>query len=167
MAPDATIVGIRQGVGSQGSLSQVSAAVTLFDRFDVVNNSWTFSGFFFDDFDNLFFRTVHDELTDAVQNGRDGLGTVVVFAAGNDAAAGQDVNYHAFQNSPMTIAVGGMTGSGAPFVQSTPGASVLLVAPATQILTTDRVGAAGGSGGIRLSSTAPRLPRQWYRRRPG
>ena len=145
VASGATMVGIRQGVGASGSVAQISEAFATFDQFDVVNNSWTYTGYFFDNFDTLYFATIANELIDAVDNGRDGLGTVVVFAAGNSGADGQNVNYHAFQNSPFTITVGGMTTAGTPSSTSTPGAAVLVAAPMNNILTTDRSGGAGSN----------------------
>ena len=43
----------------------------------------------------------------AVENGRDGLGTVVkyLFSAGNSRAVGDNVNHHNFQNARETVTV--------------------------------------------------------------
>ena len=74
--------------------------------------------------------SLHDSLVDGATNGRGGLGTVYVFAAGNSYDVGQDVNYAGYQNSRFTITVGAVhadmthsdySSSGAPVFISAPG----------------------------------------------
>ncbi|NJL70544.1 MAG: cadherin-like domain-containing protein [Candidatus Competibacteraceae bacterium] len=77
--------------------------------------------------------------------GRGGLGTVTVFAAKNDRAYGDDSNVNAGQNSRHTITVGAVDATGKVTSFSTPGASVLVVAPGEEILGTDVVGSGGYS----------------------
>ncbi|MBX9698526.1 MAG: S8 family serine peptidase, partial [Acetobacteraceae bacterium] len=144
----AALVGYRIGYGSLGDLGQVKAA---FERaaatVDVVNASWSYGGVFGDSFWSPAFAPIGDAMKTAALTGRDGLGTSIVFSAGNGRALGQNVNYHDFQNSPYAITVGATDQTGAILPFSTPGASVLVAAPGTDILTTDRTGLQGLSGG--------------------
>ncbi|WP_159731875.1 S8 family serine peptidase [Methylosinus sp. Ce-a6] len=110
-------------------------------HFDVVNNSWNFSPPFIDNF--FHNPDYYQTYVNAVANGRGGLGTVLVFAGGNDRAGGrttQDLNE---TNSLFGITVGGINAttdlgslvlSGQPF--SEPGSSILVSAPANNIPST-------------------------------
>ena len=168
VAPDATIAGLRIGFGPSGSLDQINGAFTAAKNFDIINNSWSYGGFFFDNFSdadsfgaglNPFFA-INDALIAAVDEGRGGLGTVFTFAAGNDRASGQDVNYHGFQGSPHTITVAGHTKFDADYSASTPGAAVLVSGPGQSVRTTDREGSAGSSSGdsVQVSGTSFAAP---------
>jgi len=70
-----------------------------------------------------------------------------------------NANYHNFQNSRFTIAVGALDDGGtfnAPNTQagfSTPGAPILVSAPGTDVLTTDIAGTAGASSGDTASTS--------------
>jgi subtilisin family serine protease len=118
---------------------------------DVSNNSWGYSGYFYDNLDGQNFNAVGAAIDFAVSDGRDGLGTVLLWAAGNDRLSGQDVNYHGFQNARETIAVAAIGNSGDISFYSTPGAAILIGAPSNGgtagIVTTDRSGSIGYSGG--------------------
>ncbi|WP_374440471.1 S8 family serine peptidase [Stella sp.] len=160
IAWEADIVGLRIGYGSNGNVTQI---VNAFDRLtgvDVANNSWGYGGYFSDDFASATFQGAAAELQAAATSGRGGLGTVVVFAAGNSGDAGDNVNYHDFQNSPYVIAVGATDSSGAIAGFSTPGAAVLVAAPGVGIVTTDRLGSAGYVGGdyVSVSGTSFAAP---------
>ncbi|BBK39177.1 hypothetical protein STAQ_42550 [Allostella sp. ATCC 35155] len=143
IAWEADIVGLRIGYGSNGNIAQIATAFDRLTGVDVANNSWGYGGYFQDNFASSAFQTVASELQAAVTSGRGGLGTVVVFAAGNSRASGDNVNYHDFQNSPYVIAVAATDSSGAIAGFSTPGAAVLVAAPGVGIVTTDRLGGAG------------------------
>jgi subtilisin-like proprotein convertase family protein len=131
--------------------------------FDISNNSWgwspEFSNAFVDNFllsgapsgGDANFAQYGAIIEQTAEDGRDGLGTVHVFAAGNLGELGDDVNLHNFQNSRHTIAVGATEEDGDAAVFSTPGAALLLSAPGVEIATTDRT----GSAGYQTSSTAP------------
>ncbi len=147
VAPDAQIAGFRIGYGSKGSGGQVLDALQHQTTVDISNNSWKYSGFFTDNFQSASFASMGGAIEDAVTYGRDGLGTVFVFAGGNDRGSGDNVNYHNFQNSQYTIAVGGLTSNGTLAGWSNPGAALLLSAPAVSIYTTDRPGSLGYSSG--------------------
>ncbi len=148
VASGASLVGYRIGFGASGGLDQIRGA---FERaasgVDVLNCSWGFGGTFVDSFWSGSFASLGQALEGAARNGRGGLGTNIVFAAGNDRAAGQNVNYHDFQNSPHVITVAATDQNGAVAAFSTPGASILVGAPGSGIVTTDRSGAAGYAAG--------------------
>ncbi len=160
VASAAEITGFRTGFGAAGDLNQFTAAVSRFWQVDIANNSWGFGGFFIDDFSNPDFAGLASGLEQAVTLGRGGLGTVVVFSAGNGRQEGQDTNYHSMVGAPETIAVAaiGINGDIASF--STPGASVLVSAPGVDIVTTDRPGEAGFVTGdfVSISGTSFAAP---------
>lgn len=152
VAPDAQIAGFRMGFGADGTLNQITENLQLQVNVDVSNNSWGFGGFFGDNFKSSVFQPHSNAINDAAAFGRDGLGTVWVFAAGNSRGSGDDVNYHSFQNSRKTIAVAAAEDDGDITFYSTPGAAVITTAPVAAggglggVITTDRVGSAGYSG---------------------
>ncbi|MDP6429246.1 MAG: S8 family serine peptidase, partial [Rhodospirillales bacterium] len=140
VAFDATLVGFRMGFGAAWSTQQIVDSISLQTGVDVSNSSWMIDRYFFDDFNSAEFQPVDAALLDAVSNGREGLGTVFVFAAGNDGAQGGDANYHNFQNATETIAVGAIDSDGVASDFSTPGAPLLVVAPGSGIFTTAKIG---------------------------
>lgn len=160
IAHDATLVGFRMGYGAAGSTTQIATQLRNQAAVDVSNNSWGFSGLFSDNFANPAFAPIRDALTFVTETGREGLGTVVVFAAGNARSAGDNVNHHGIQAAPEVISVGAVdaTGRVAPF--STPGAALLVSAPGVNILTTDAAGSAGYVAGnsVTVSGTSFAAP---------
>jgi Ca2+-binding RTX toxin-like protein len=161
VAPDAEIAGFRMGFGANGTLGQITENLQLQVNVDISNNSWGFGGFFGDNFKSGAFRAHSNAIDDTVANGRDGLGTVWVFAAGNSRGSGDDVNYHSFQNSRKTIAVAAAEDDGDITFYSTPGAAVITTAPVAAgggiggVITTDRQGSAGYSSGFEGGDFAP------------
>jgi subtilisin-like proprotein convertase family protein len=143
VAHDATLIGFRMGFGNNGTQAQVVTQLRNQAGVDVSNNSWGYLNPFADDFANAAYVPIRDALVDATASGRGGLGTAIVFAAGNGRKAGDSVNHHGLQSAPQVIAVAAVdqVGKVAPF--STPGAALLLSAPGVDILTTDRRGAEG------------------------
>ena len=160
VAFDATIAGFRMGYGSDGNTGQIVENLALQVNVDISNNSWGFGGFFFDDFSTPEFQPAADAILNAVTEGRDGLGTVIVFAAGNGRGSGDDANYHSFQNTPHIIAVAALDHNGQVAYFSTPGAPVLVSAPGVNILSTDRTGGDGYSSGdfVSLDGTSFSAP---------
>ena len=101
VAHGAAIAGFRVGFGAHGSLEQMDDALgRAVAQSDVVNNSWSYTGSFTDNFKYSYFANATQILRSAAADGRDGMGTIVVFAAGNSRSSGDNVNYHNFQNSP-------------------------------------------------------------------
>ncbi len=168
IAYGATVAGLRIGFNADHSTSQVHAAFIEAKNFDIVNNSWGYGGYFYDNFndEDSFggsanpFVAINEALIDAVANGRPhgtdagvNLGTIFVVASGNDKLTNytnlpdQNVNYHGLTSSPYTIAVGGYIQNGTDANFSTPGAAVLLAGPASGVKSTDLVGSAGYNSG--------------------
>jgi subtilisin-like proprotein convertase family protein len=161
VAYDAQLVSLYTAFSSQWQTELVNAfhyAVGV----DVLNNSWGFNNLlktgtnwaFYDNANDPVFAPEFAALRDLVANGRHGLGTVVVQAAGNSYDYGDDTNLHNFQNSRYITTVGAVDSSGESSHFSTTGASILVAAPGgggygdyESILTTDRTGAAGASSG--------------------
>lgn len=115
---------------------------------DVMNNSWGSTS----PFNTNILITVYsgndsvevnNEVINLVNLGRDGLGTSIVFAAGNSRAEYANTNTDNLSNSPYVITVGAIDANGTIADYSTPGASILVSAPGSGIWTTDRTGANG------------------------
>jgi len=153
VAPEAEIAGFRIGYGQNGSTSQVADALQQQVNVDISNNSWKYGGYFTDNFLSSGFASSAQAIEDAVTYGRDGLGTVFVFSGGNGGLTGDDVNYHNFQNSQYTIAVGALESDGSVANFSNPGAALLVSAPGLNVYTTDRPGSLGYSGGDFVSAS--------------
>ena len=146
VAPDAEVASFRMSFGS-GTQSQIADNMWRQVDVDISNNSWGYNGYFYDNFESATFASAAAGIENAVMNGRDGLGTVIIFAAGNSRTSGQNVNHHSFQNSPYTIAVAALNDDGEHASFSTPGAALLLAAPGDNILTTDKTGGSGYASG--------------------
>lgn len=145
VAADATLVGYYARFGLGGSLrAEMADLLARQVNVDVSNNSWGYTTQFADNFLDPSWGSVKDALHFGVTEGRDGLGTIYVFAAGNDrqympnslSYDGDNTNYHNLTNSRSEITVAASTADGhiAPF--STPGASVLVTAPGVAVLST-------------------------------
>jgi subtilisin-like proprotein convertase family protein len=150
VAPNATIVGFR-AIGEGGSFGAELDAMRHQINVDVSNNSWNYSTPFQDNFQTEPYRSFGDAMFDAAANGREGLGTVLVFAAGNMAAAGDNANYHNVTSSRFGIAVGAANADGTISEYSSPGASVLVSAFGSgipgSVVTTDVIGSGGSDPG--------------------
>jgi len=153
VAPGSTISGIR--VDYYDDAFQVNAAYALgqMANFDVVNNSWSYASPFSDTFDSKAGTPLYAAALElAIATGRDGLGTIVVFSAGNSRQNGDSANYHNLQNSRFTLAVAALTHEGKHTSYSSPGANVLVSAfggdsLADWIVTTDLQGYDGYDSG--------------------
>jgi Ca2+-binding RTX toxin-like protein len=152
VAFDASLTSLQLIPGRSGTEAEVFRdAVTV----DVLNNSWGYGSSrdpapFFDDFLNdSTFAEVGAALESLVADGRDGLGTVVVFSGGNEREVGGNVNHHNIVSSRFTIALAASERDGDVADYSTPGAALLVTAPGgvSDIVTTDRTGTAGRAPG--------------------
>lgn len=149
VAPAAAIAAIRMAFGFGFSeYDQDIDALLQLRQFDIVNNSWGYGPLFYDNFASLEFRLHEAALQSAVQQGRRGLGTVVVFSAGNGRRQGDDSNYHSLTNSRYVIAVAALNHKGLHTWYSSMGANLLVSAfggesLADGIVTTDRLGLPG------------------------
>ncbi|AIT80764.1 S8 family serine peptidase [Novosphingobium pentaromativorans] len=134
IASGASLIGLGIDYDSSAVTDQIVAALKSSTGLDVVNNSWSFVSNLADNFaKNAQYQ---DALVQLVSQGRAGLGTSVVFAAGNAGTSGTS-NYHNFQNSPYTIAVGAVDPDGGPSSFTSLGANVLVSAAGRDIYTTD------------------------------
>jgi len=70
-------------------------------------------------------------LAAGVRNGRGGLGAIYVWAGGNGAATGDDMNFDGYASSPYVLAVGATGSDGSPSPIGEPGASMLINAPSS------------------------------------
>ncbi|MCJ2183911.1 S8 family serine peptidase [Novosphingobium sp. 1949] len=134
IASGATLVGLGIDYSSDSAVTDILAALKSAASLDVVNNSWSFSSNLADN-----FKTNPDyeaSLVYAVSEGRGGLGTSIVFAAGNAGTTGTS-NYHNFQNSPYTIAVGAVDPDGHASSFTSVGANVLISAAGRDVYTTN------------------------------
>ncbi len=151
VAPEATLLSIRMPFAEieAGLLPERPAdyarAFARAALADVANNSWG---------DSTGLYAIHDSnwapmfaaLEAAVRSGRAGLGTVFLFAAGNERAERLDPNYSNLTNHHAAITVAATARSGTVASYSAAGASVLVAAPAANV-TTDRPGADGYNDG--------------------
>ncbi|WP_442582829.1 S8 family serine peptidase [Mesorhizobium sp. ASY16-5R] len=150
-ASGASIAAAYLRFGTTINLADLALDMKSQASFDISNNSWGFRQAFSDNFLNANFAGVKYELANAATLGRDGLGTVFVFAAGNSKLVrggeniGDDANFHSFTNSRYSIAVGATDADGKATIFSNTGANLLLSAPGVGILTSD--GAADASRG--------------------
>lgn len=144
VAPGSTLVGFYARYGAGGSSrAEMSDLLARQVNVDISNNSWGYTTEFADNFLDPAWFVMRDAIHTGVTNGRDGLGTIYVFAAGNDRQYvanstydGDNTNYHNLTNSRHVITAAASTSDGhiAPF--STPGASILVTAPGVSIVTT-------------------------------
>ena len=154
VAPDAELAGLRLlpeedadviSVEEEGFVTDAKVAEALSyknQEIDIYNNSWG----------DVSFEGIGEKtqaaLQNGVRNGRDGLGNIFVFAAGNGRAYQDNINYNALGNSRYTIAVAAIDHRDNLTFYSTPGSAVLVSGysgstPHPGITTTDVTGANG------------------------
>jgi Ca2+-binding RTX toxin-like protein len=116
-------------------------------NYDVVNNSWMADNPWNYDFYKSGSAVQNNRYRVAVANtaesGRHGLGTVMVFGAGNDRSKGYDAGLSSLTANPFSIAVGAINrlgdigdGAGLNEIFSNRGANILVAAPGSNIWTT-------------------------------
>ncbi len=97
---------------------------------DIINNSWGDQGGAF--YNDLHSSLLEDAINDALHYGRNGLGCVIVFAAGNYAPT---MDYPAYCNDDI-LCVGSINNSGLRSSFSGYGVALDVVAPGSDILST-------------------------------
>lgn len=155
IAHDATVTSVDifgsvADVNTSGS--QFNTVMNQMSAFDIVNHSWGNHARFVP-YDPAFDLLVRNAWQYAAENGRGGLGTIIVKAAGNDY---DDANNSAINVSPYTIVVGAYSNLGYAASYSNYGANLLVSAPGSEfanvgllgvgglgIVTTDRTGTDG------------------------
>ena len=140
---------------SNSSALDTTDALPRQGSFDVSSNSWATTAPFGDN--PRYFsqeRQTFSALRNVVATGRNGLGTVFVFAAGNEFEQGFEVDSYATNSSRFGIAVAAVNGQGRAADYSSAGSSLLVSAFAEgdepthgtdkfNIVTTDRPGNQG------------------------
>ncbi|HEV2748881.1 MAG TPA: S8 family serine peptidase, partial [Allosphingosinicella sp.] len=139
-------VGVAYGASITG-LGGSTAAVIEAARFDVANISLA----------TLFAwdRTTDwkEEYAHAAETGRDGLGTIVVVASGNNREGSLDANLSPFTQHRHIVVVGAVGKTGMVSDYSSEGATLTVVAPSSSegltdgVTTTDLQGSAGSDHG--------------------
>lgn len=98
---------------------------------DVINNSWGDAGGYY--YNDMYSQILDNAINNALTEGRDGLGTIVIFAAGNSDLP--VINYPANANDNI-LSVGAITSSGSKWFDSSYGSKLDVVAPGQYILST-------------------------------
>lgn len=127
VAPEATLFGLR-GIGGPFSDDQIATAFTWAPGgvgVDITNNSWGPGGVSLGGVDLL----ARAGLRDAATKGRNGRGTVTVFAAGNGRFETDDAGRFLPSASRYVVTVGALTATGVFSPYSNPGACLLVCAP--------------------------------------
>ncbi len=163
VAPDATLSPVTFAFNLPMTFDAVAQALASQTDVDISNNSWGFSRAFQDNFRDHDAQPLADAISAATAEGRGGLGTVLVFAGGNDRLTidgvnrGGDSNFHNLTNARQTIAVGATDAAGAPAFFSSPGTNLLISAPGIGLVSAD--GLEAGADGMRhVSGTSFSAP---------
>lgn len=177
VAHGATLVSLYSPLDATSTTREIENAFGFALQLDVLNDSWGYAPQYYldepwafeDNFLDPEFAASGAALKRLAEEGRGGLGTVVVQSAGNSFEFGDDTNLHNFQNSRYIITVAATGPEGRASGYTSPGASVLVAAPGgsgdalddpADILTTDRPGTAGYDPGdsVRLAGTSFSAP---------
>lgn len=142
IAPDASLASVYLALDHAGDVPDDYAKgfEQAAAHYDVASNSWGGGVDAFSSFNN---KEIPEDvaggkaLEDAAVKGRNGLGTVVVFANGNDRLAGANGNSQNWSSSPYTIAVAAIDHNGRVVSYSTPGSNILVGAPSMNIIYAD------------------------------
>ncbi|NET11288.1 MAG: S8 family serine peptidase [Symploca sp. SIO2B6] len=142
---------------STADISETDASpIARQQAFDISNNSWGIDNPFESNFELEQNRAAGLALERATRQGRNGLGTVFVWAAGNEFEAGASSNYGGYESSRFTIAVAAIDGNGIVAPYSVQGSNLLVSAFGDgdpefgidgSIVTTDRTGTQGYNTG--------------------
>jgi subtilisin-like proprotein convertase family protein/endonuclease/exonuclease/phosphatase family metal-dependent hydrolase len=163
-APAASIAGLRLISASTTDRQEADALTYKLQDIDIYSNSWGPS-------DTGSLLEAPGPLTLAafatgVQTGRDGKGSIYVWAAGNGLDANDNSNYDGYANSRYTIAVTAVDNTGNQAWYAEPGANILVAAPSNGdssgtevgITTVDRT----GNDGYNTSTSTGNLSNRDY-----
>ena len=128
LAPNATIVGVKVGFGAASLISFAQAEAYAASAAAVVNNSWGFNGFGVGEPNAAGFGVWYGAVRAAVQYGRGGLGSILVFAAGNDRQSANSLAVQPISADYRAIAVAATNQNGTVAYYSTSGAGLLVAA---------------------------------------
>jgi len=153
-APEAKLVGMRLISGTAGDAAEANAMTwkdTGSQIIHILSNSWgpPDNGTTLEGPGTLALAA----LKSAVEVGRGGKGTIIMWAGGNGLAKNDNSNYDGYANSIYTIAVGAFDSQSQQAYYSEPGANLVVMAPssgstpALGITTVDRSGSVGYNSG--------------------
>jgi subtilisin family serine protease len=154
IAPASTIIGVKVSFSACTLTSFVQAESYASLVSSVVNNSWAFNGFGNGEPADPAFAGWYASIQAAVRYGRGGLGSVVVFAGGNDRADRNDLALQPVTADYRAIAVAASDPNGTIASYSNPGAAILVSAIGNAVV----VPATGGSGALTESGTSYAAP---------
>ncbi|RTL68827.1 MAG: hypothetical protein EKK41_14985 [Hyphomicrobiales bacterium] len=144
-----TAVNIFSGVAANNFIT----AMRMMSNFDVTNNSWGWSAKWSDSVSTSFGSGFVGALKYAADNGRGGLGTNIVHAAGNEWSTDRrNINSSQFGADRHVINVSAISSNGDVSYYSNRGSALLVGASSggntsQYITTTDRTGSAGYASG--------------------
>jgi subtilisin-like proprotein convertase family protein len=137
VAVNSIILGLKVAFGnfSEYPFSTYVEALTYGAKYaSAVNNSWAISGYGQGAANQSYYAPWYSALQTAVSSDRNGLGTIVVMAGGNDRADANDVGLQPITSDPREIAVAASTSAGVVASFSTPGAGLLTSAIGVNVL---------------------------------
>lgn len=150
VAYNAKVAGIRLIAAPAYDYTESYGLSHKWDHIDIYSNSWGPA-------DNAYDlagpgRLTKSTLAIGVQSGRNGKGSIYVWAGGNGGGNNDNCNYDGFASSRFTIAVGAMDYNNVRSWYSEPCAALMVTAPSSGvynkgIVTTDLIGNAGYSSG--------------------
>lgn len=144
-APDASLAGLMLIACGNSDSDEANALSHLNNDIDIYSNSWgpSDSGNILGSAGPLILAAFEDD----AYNGRNGLGNVITWAAGNGLSNNDDSNLDAYANSRFTISVTAVDHDGDQTNYGEPGANVLIASPSdgsgVGITTTDLEGSSG------------------------
>lgn len=153
VAPQATLVGFRLIADWITDADEAEAAQRGNDIIQIKNHSWGAPPTILDPhFYAELGRSgplLRAARRNAALNGRGGLGTLLVWSAGNERDYGDQGNKDSYPNSIYALPVGVLTSAGALAPYSEGGSHLVVCAPgASGVVTTDLYGNAGYNNGV-------------------
>ncbi|NBN79158.1 S8 family serine peptidase [Microvirga tunisiensis] len=151
IAPGVQLASLR--IFGEGGLS-IRQAMDHLSDYDIANNSWSYSVGFFQATPAghaSYWSAIRTQVAEALTEGRDGLGTVIVKSAGNGRLEGRTSTDDLIANMDGVISVAATDHTGMVAYYSTPGSNILVSAPSSgagrSITTLDVTGLAGYASG--------------------
>lgn len=146
-APEATLIGLRLIAAAVSDAQEAEAMSFLPDLIQIKSNSWgpEDTGTALEGPGPLTLAAFQT----AAATGREGKGSIIVWAGGNGGTVGDNSNYDGYANSIYTIAIGATDSTGKRANYSEPGANLIVCAPSSGatgtlgITTTDRTATLG------------------------
>ena len=138
VAPDAKIMGVSHPVAATSTASiELASGIAWAWRngADIINNSWGVQ-YNSSNYDSLQSAVLEDAIIEAMDSGRNGLGTIVIFAAGN---AGEIIYPGGFHEDILVVGANDIYGNRAAIpmgFQSGTGYQLDIVCPGRNILST-------------------------------